>query len=95
MDWRPFRVCADDDRGSYRFRCPRCSSQVVHDASPAICALLVSVGVREEVWRFPAEMREVRRGPALTPDDLLDFHLLLQRDDWIERLGAVASEGAL
>jgi hypothetical protein len=83
------RVCADDDRGAYRFRCPRCASAVVHDATPAICALLVSVGVREEVWRLPAELRETHSGPALTPDDLLDFHLLLERDDWAEQLASV------
>jgi hypothetical protein len=81
------RVCADDDgRGAYRFRCPACSSAVVHEATPAICALLTSVGVREEVWRLPAEIDERPTGPMLTPDDLLDFHLLLKRDDWQELL---------
>jgi hypothetical protein len=35
---------------------------------------------------MPAELGERRRGPALTPDDLLDFHLLLRRDDWVEQL---------
>jgi hypothetical protein len=88
------RVCADDDRGAYRFRCPRCASAVVHDASPAICALLVSVGVREEVWRLPAELRETHDGPVLTPDDLLDFHLLLERDDWAEQLAPVGETPA-
>lgn len=83
------RVCADDDgRGTYRFRCPACDAAVVHDATPAICALLASVGVREEVWSFPAELDECHAGPALTPDDLLDFHLLLKRDDWQKLLTA-------
>jgi hypothetical protein len=67
---------------------------VVHEASPAICALLVSVGVREEVWRMPAELQERRRGPALTPDDLLDFHLLLERDDWADELAALSGEAS-
>jgi hypothetical protein len=82
----------DDERGAYRFRCPRCSDAVIHDASSAICALLVSVGVQEEVWRLPAEMHEVHTGPVLTPDDLLDFHLLLERDDWADRLASLAED---
>jgi hypothetical protein len=86
------RVCADDKRGAYRFRCPRCATAVVHDASPSICALLVSVGVREEVWRLPAEMREQHAGPVLTPDDLLDFHLFLKREDWAEDLAALVGD---
>lgn len=81
------RTCADDEgRGAYRFRCPRCEGSVLHDATPAICALLVSVGVDEEIWSLPAELREPRTGPVLTHDDLLDFHLLLQGDDWQEHL---------
>ena len=82
----------DDESGAYRFRCPRCADAVVHDATPAICALLVSVGVREEVWRLPAEMREQHGGPVLTPDDLLDFHLLLERDDWAEHLASLTED---
>jgi predicted RNA-binding Zn-ribbon protein involved in translation (DUF1610 family) len=87
------RVCADNDRGSYRFRCPDCTISVIHDASPAICALLVSVGVEEEIWRLPAELDEAHPGPAFTHDDLLDFHLLLERDDWTDRLVAWEAQG--
>lgn len=77
------RVCADDDRGSYWFSCPECERPVTKDASPRIVELLVSSGVRKQVWRLPAEVREPHYcGAALTPDDLLDFHLLLERDDW-------------
>lgn len=83
------RVCVDDDRqGSYRFRCPECATAVLHDASSAICALLVSVGVDEEVWHLPAELDEAHPGPAFSHDDLLDFHLLLERDDWMNGLVA-------
>jgi hypothetical protein len=78
------RTCVDDGAGAYRFRCPTCASAAVHEASPAICALLREVGCAEEVWRLPAELGEARGGPApaLTNDDLLDFHLLLRDDDW-------------
>lgn len=80
------RVCADTDQGSYNFRCPTCSGPVVKDASKRIVDLLVSSGVRMEVWRLPAELAEEHRGPRLTPDDLLDFHLLLSGDDWFEHV---------
>ena len=84
------RVCVDDGRGSYRFRCPTCATAAVHEASPAICALLREAGCDEEVWRLPAELDERRggRAPAFTTDDLLDFHLLLQGDDWPSALSS-------
>jgi hypothetical protein len=82
------RVCLDDGAGAYRFRCPTCAVAAVHEASPAICALLAEAGCEEEVWRLPAELEERPHGPApaFTPDDLLDFHKLLQGDDWASRL---------
>ena len=73
------RVCADDERGSYCFQCPECTRAVAKDATRRIVDLLVSSGVRMQVWRLPAELAEPRVGPPLRPDDLLDFHLMLQR----------------
>lgn len=80
------RVCSDDHHGSYCFRCPRCAQAVAKDASRRIVDLLVSSGVRMEVWRLPAELSEPHEGPVITPDDLLDFHLLLQGRGWFDRL---------
>lgn len=57
---------------------------VAKDASRRIVDLLVGSGVRMQVWRLPAELLEVHPGPTLTPDDLLDFHLLLETDAWFE-----------
>ena len=59
---------------------------VAKDASRRIVDLLVGSGVRMQVWRLPAELRERPAGPSLQPDDLLDFHLQLQQDDWFEQL---------
>jgi hypothetical protein len=84
------RVCLDDGAGAYRFRCPSCCTAAIHAASPAICSLLRDAGCDEEVWRLPAELAE-RPGdpaPAFTADDLLDFHLLLQGDDWASSLSS-------
>ena len=82
------RVCADDERGSYCFHCPECNGAVAKEASRRIVDLLVSSGVRMQVWRLPAELTEARIGAPLTPDDLLDFHLLLEGGDWFEQLAA-------
>ena len=89
------RVCADTDDGTYAFTCPRCSNAVVRDASPRILALLVSAGVHADVWHQPAEMRELREGPPITADDLLDFHFLLSEDGWFERLVDASHDGGV
>ncbi len=81
------RVCADDHRGAYAFRCPRCTMVVVKDAEPRIVELLVASGVSLTTWRLPAELAEPRRGGAITHDDLLDFHDLLADDaQWMDEL---------
>ena len=42
------------------------------------------------------ELREARPGGApLTNDDLLDFHWLLERQDWFERLTELGPGAAL
>jgi len=55
-------------------------------ADPKIVDLLVSSGVRMTVWHLPAELDEIHHGPAITYDDLLEFHYALQTDGWLERL---------
>lgn len=80
------RVCSDDESGAYTFRCPDCAMPVAKEASRRIVDLLVGSGVRMQVWRLPAELLEEHAGPALQPDDLLDFHLHLQTEGWFDRL---------
>jgi hypothetical protein len=87
------RVCAETDLGTYSFTCPQCGTAVVRDATPRILALLVSAGVHAVVWHQPAELLERRDGPPISCDDILDFHLGLERDDWFARL--VESTGDL
>jgi hypothetical protein len=82
------RVCIDDDTGAYWFRCPECDARVAKPARSHIVDLLVSSGVRLEMWRRPAELRERRSGPALTLDDVCDFHALLERDDWMDEVAS-------
>jgi hypothetical protein len=76
------RVCVEDNRGSYTFRCPECTMTVSKAAEQRIVDLLVSSGVKVESWNLPLELRERPVGAPLTHDDLLSFHELLQGDDW-------------
>ena len=49
----------------------------------------MSAGAPHEVWTWPAELAERPGGPALTPDDLLDLHVMLQDDSWFDELVAL------
>lgn len=80
------RVCLNDDSASYTFRCPCCRMSVVKPAEPRVVDLLVASGVRFDKWHLPAEMFEPRSGERITHDDLLDFHQMLQQDDWFDAL---------
>jgi hypothetical protein len=80
------RVCSDDNSGAYVFSCPYCGHGVSKPAEARIVELLVSSGVELEVWRLPAELEERRQGQRISYDDVLDFHLLMCRDDWFEQV---------
>jgi hypothetical protein len=59
---------------------------VVKPAEPRIVDLLVASGVQMSTWSLPAELYERRGGEPITHDDLLDFHAMLQDDDWFADL---------
>ena len=80
------RMCAADNQGSYVFRCPTCRMAVTKAAEPRIVDLLVTAGVRLDVWHLPAELDEPRTGEAFTHDDMLEFHDLLAGDTWFTTL---------
>jgi hypothetical protein len=79
-------VCATNNQGSYAFQCPTCRLAVSKPAESRVVDLLVSTGVKLSVWQFPAELDEVHEGPALTTDDLIEFHFQLERGDWAEHI---------
>jgi len=79
------RVCDDDQSATYAFRCPSCQLVVVKPAEAKVVDLLVASGVAFSTWRLPAELREEHRGAPISHDDLLDFHRLLESDDWFEQ----------
>ncbi len=79
------RVCSHDDSGTYHFRCPVCRMTVVKPAEPRVVDMLVASGVAMSRWDLPAELTEARSGPAISHDDILDFHALLDGDgSWME-----------
>jgi hypothetical protein len=82
------RRCEDDGVHSLAYRCRSCGHcDVVAQLHANEIAELVDAGLTVVPWRLPAEVREGRyHGPSLTPDDLLDFHLLLRRDRWYAAL---------
>lgn len=79
------RVCVEDGRGSYTFRCPRCAMANVKQAEPRVVEILIASGVELNRWHLPAELEEPHRGAPIDHDDLLDFHRLLVDD---QRLSA-------
>lgn len=74
------RVCIDDNRGEYSFRCPACHMTVIKPAEPRTIDLLIASGVRLDTWNLPAELNERPAGAPISHDDLLDFHRLLSND---------------
>ncbi|CAN5801076.1 hypothetical protein BH23ACT1_BH23ACT1_14600 [soil metagenome] len=83
------RVCVDDRSGSYAFRCPMCTKATAKPVEARVIQLLVGVGSPLTMWRRPAELTEAHRGPAVTHDELMTFHQLLETDDWFSRLASM------
>lgn len=71
-------VCSQTILSYYAFNCPKCIEVVVKPADDHIIALLISAGVTAEVRDIPAEALELKVGPPLTYDDILDFNLQLR-----------------
>jgi predicted RNA-binding Zn-ribbon protein involved in translation (DUF1610 family) len=87
--------------GTYRFTCPTCMDAVEKRADRKIVALLVSAGVDvmsgdhapermdplfdDEEEGLDRRLAPRSTGPAFTADDLIDFHFMLEDDDYIRR----------
>jgi hypothetical protein len=84
--------------GMYSFICPQCAETIEKRADRKVVMLLLSAGVEvNEVPRFDIPMehpsmqtampsRDDVDGPPFTTDDLIDFHFLLERNDWLDQL---------
>ncbi|MDP8970644.1 MAG: hypothetical protein M3N52_09175 [Actinomycetota bacterium] len=94
------RVDATGGESFYSFTCPSCLGVVRKPADQRVIRLLISGGVEvlEHEHEDPthaapppgegggAAGRESNQGPAITHDDLLDFHVLLRSDGWFDEL---------
>lgn len=75
----------------YAFTCPTCMDEVRKPADRRVVRLLVSGGVAVHDIEDRIRLGERATGPALTHDDLLDFHTLLATDDWFDRVRALVA----
>jgi hypothetical protein len=71
---------------TYGFTCPDCGRFVEKPADDRVVRLLLSGGVVPVPVHVPAEALEIHDGPQINHDDLLDFHQVLESDDWFEQL---------
>lgn len=62
---------------TYHFGCPACGAKVTKSATPRILLVLKTHGVVAHTPDAPPDPG----APALTKDDLLNFHLWLQTGD--------------
>ncbi len=82
----------ENGSGSYAFQCPRCNLIATKAATPRIVDLLTSAGVQCSPWTVPAELEEPHAGLPIGPDDLIDFHSLLNSDHWFEDLQTLVTD---
>jgi predicted RNA-binding Zn-ribbon protein involved in translation (DUF1610 family) len=80
------RIGAARDSNTYGFSCPSCGCFIEKPADERVVRLLLSGGVMPVLVHVPAEALETHVGPAIDHDDLLEFHELMQTDDWYESL---------
>jgi predicted RNA-binding Zn-ribbon protein involved in translation (DUF1610 family) len=80
------RIGATQTVNTYGFTCPDCGEFVEKAADDRIVRLLLSGGVMPVPVHVPAEALEMRSGPPICHDDLLDFHQILEREDWLDDL---------
>lgn len=75
-------------RASVAFSCRRCERRGAAWVEPRELLLIAAAGAVLHVSRRPREIdeRACDDRPALRPDDLIDFHFAVERDDWFDEL---------
>ena len=80
-------ICTNSaDASYYSFMCPVCADSIKKKAEDRVVELLIAEGVRPTHWSIPAELLEAHDGPTICSDDVLDFLLLMEHDDWFDQL---------
>lgn len=81
VELRVFPDGAQED--FYAFDCPDCAQRVRKPADARVVRLLRTGGVEpSETASHPEQPPQGL--PPITRDELLEFHELLQRDDWLD-----------
>ncbi|HVF53289.1 MAG TPA: hypothetical protein VNC78_06730 [Actinomycetota bacterium] len=80
------RIGAGPVVNTYGFSCPTCGDFVQKNADDRVVRLLLSGGVMPTLLHIPAEALERKEGPPINHDDLLQFHEMIERDDWYAEL---------
>lgn len=83
-------VCSHAPMSYYAFCCPTCRDEIRKPADDHVVSLLVSGGVPAQVWDLPAEALELKEGPQLSYDDLLDFALQLGATDLLAEVAGAS-----
>ena len=87
------QLCVTTAYSTYSFVCPTCSTLVNKDANGTVVESLTSAGSRLVAWSMPAELDEPKHGPSISHNDLLEFHLALESEDWRAELDYLTSNG--
>ena len=80
------RIGATRAVNTYGFTCPACGEFVEKAADDRVVRLLLSGGVVPVPVHVPAEALEIHVGNPIDYDDLLEFHELLESNDWFHQL---------
>jgi hypothetical protein len=80
------RIGASRTVNTYGFTCPACGDFVQKPADDRIVRLLLSGGVVPVPVHVPAEALEIHYGPPISHDDILNFHEMLDSEDWFEQV---------
>ena len=77
--------CEDTEVSSSVFQCPHCHRLNLRRAEEPIVKKMISLKCPIVIYTLP-EPSERLGGPPLTLDDLLDFHLAVEREGWEHEL---------
>lgn len=80
------QLCISTNTSTYSFLCPTCRLIANKEATQLIVESLTKAGSRLVAWSLPAELSEPKMGPPICHDDLLEFHLALERGAWEQEL---------
>jgi hypothetical protein len=76
-------VCNRSEWSYYSFQCTSCHDEVRKPADDEIVSLLKSGGVAVTPWHIPAEAFEDHFGATISYDEILDFALWLDGNDFV------------